>query len=144
MFRIQLFIRRRDVTFCYPGLTSQRGKLEQLGTRGMSSDETSDDGDTKTFRVLTPRWRSPLVTAWIRYFDVLYNRARRDRIFGHGRGAFPRIRKTARRESRSRNFVAGLPRNAYRQDWLDEQIDVDNVVQPGPSVHWLHEPAIVE
>ena len=144
MFCIQLFICHHDVTFCYPGLTSQWRKLEQLGTCGMSSDKTLDDGDTKTFRVLTPWWRSPLVTAWIRYFDVLYNRARQDCIFGHGCGAFPRIHKTARRESRSRNFVAGLPRNAYQQDWLDKQIDVNNIVQPGPSVHWLHEPAIVE
>ena len=144
MFYIQLYNRRRDTTFLYPGLVSQREKLEQLGVAGMSSDETSDGEDSKSFRILTPKWRSDSVTAWIRYFDVLYNRARRDRIFGNGRGAYPRDHKNARRESRNRNFVVGLPRNAYRQGWLDRQIDIDNVVQPGPSVSWLHEPAIIE
>lgn len=144
MFRVQLYKRRHDVTFYYPGLTSQREKLEQLGIAGMSSDETSDGNGSKSFRILTPQWRSSLVAAWVRYFDVLYNRARRDNVFGNGRGAFPRDRKSARGESKSKRFVAGLPINAYRQEWLDKQIDVDNVVQPGPSVHWLHEPAIIE
>lgn len=123
---------------------SQREKLEQLGVSGMSSDETSDGDGPRRYRILNPRWRSPLVTAWLRYFDALYNRARRDRVFGNDRGAFPRDRKSAKKESRSRKFVVGLPRNAYEQNWLDKQVDIENVVQPGPSVPWLHQPEIIE
>ena len=110
----------------------------------MSSDETSDGDGVRRYRILRPQWRSTAVSGWLRYFDALYNRARRDRVFGNDRGAFPRDRKTAKKESESTKFVIGLPRNAYRQSWLNGQIDVENVVQPGPSVSWVHEPAIVE
>lgn len=141
---IQLYHRRRDTTFHYPGLVSQRERLEDLGVSGMSSDETSDGDGVRRYRILNPRWRSPFVAAWLRYFDVLYNRARREGIFGNDRGALPRDRKSAKKESRSIKFVVGLPRNAYRQEWLAKQVDVENVVQPGPNVPWLHEAAIIE
>lgn len=110
----------------------------------MSSDETSDGDGPKRYRILTPRWRSSLVTAWLRYFDALFIRARRDGVFGHDRGAYPRDRKSARNFSRSKRFVARLPRNAYRQNWLDKQVDIDNVVQPCPSVSWVHDPTVIE
>lgn len=141
---VQLYHRRRDLTFFYPGLSSQREKLEQLGASGMSSDETSDGDGVRRYRILNPQWRSTAVSGWLRYFDALYNRARRERVFGNDRGAFPRDRKNARKESDSMKFVIGLPRNAYKEEWLNNQIDVDNVVQPGPNVTWAHEPAIIE
>ncbi|KAF9786637.1 hypothetical protein BJ322DRAFT_1003536 [Thelephora terrestris] len=139
-----LFIRRRNLTRFYPGLMSQQKKLDQLGVSGMSSDETSDSGGTKQWRILAPQWRSDAVTAWVRYFDALYHRAKRDRRFGNDRGALPRVRKNAKNYSNNTKFVGDLPKNAYRPQWLNEQIDIVNTVRPGPNVSWMHEPAIVE
>jgi len=110
----------------------------------MSSDETSDGDGFRRYRILRPQWRSTAATGWLRFFDVLYNRARRDRVFGNDRGAFPRDRKTAKRDSESTQFVIGLPRNGYDEGWLNSQIDIENVVQPRPNVSWTHEPAINE
>lgn len=141
----QLYHRRRDISFFYPGLESQRPKLEQLGVAGMSSDEEETNGDgIKQYRILAPQWRSSLVGGWLHYFDSLYNRARRDGAFTTDRGSAPRIRLNARKRSKNKKFVAGLPLNAYSESWLDQQVDIDNVVQPGPEVSWMHEPTIVE
>lgn len=144
MLTTQLFLRRHDTARYYPGLASQLEKLDQLGVSGMSSDETSDSDGIKRYRILTPRWRAVRVTGWLRFFDALYNRARRDRISGHDRGARPRDRKSAKKDSDNQTFMAKLPVNAYRDEWLDEQIDVENLVQPGPPVAWGHEPSINE
>ena len=141
---VQLFLRRVSMARFYPGLKLQQKMLDRLGVSGMSSDETSDGDGTKHFRILKPQWRSELVTAWLRFFDALYNRARRDRLFGSDRGALPRDRKSAKRYSDNKNFVVGLPLNAYRDRWLNAQVDIENIVQPGPSVPWGHEPAINE
>jgi hypothetical protein len=141
---VQLFWRRHDVAFLYPGLASQREKLHELGISGMSSDETTDSDGIKRYRILSPQWRSDAVTGWLRYFDALYFRARRDGVFGNDRGAMPRERTDPRRRSNSKKFVVGLPRNAYREEWLRRQVDIKNVVQPGPEVPWMHEPAIVQ
>ena len=141
---IQLFLRRGSMACFYPGVKSQLKMLDELGVSGMSSDETSDGGGSRHSRILKPRWRSELVTAWLRFFDALYNRARRDRLFSSDRGALPRERKSAKKYSDNVNFVVGLPLNAYRDRWLNAQIDIQNMVQPGPSVPWAHEPAINE
>jgi hypothetical protein len=132
------------MTSVYPGLAAQRKKLADLGVSGMSSDETSDGDGVRRYRILSSPWRSDAVTAWLRFFDASYIRARADGALGSRRGALPRERRTARRQSNSKRFVKGLPKNAYRQEWLNEQIDVANMVRPGPSVSWTHEPSIVE
>ncbi len=55
--------------------------LERLGVAGMSSDEsdtvealgnaTLRDNNTR-YRVKRPRWRAPILEAWLRIFDTCY------------------------------------------------------------------------
>lgn len=139
----QLFHRRRDLTFYYPALQSQREKLDLLGPAGMSSDEEETVGKAKQWRILAPRWRSARVTGWLRYFDALYERSKNEGATQDQRGTRPRHRASARTPSTNKKFVAGLPRNAYRQAWLSTLVDVENVVRPTQSVHWIHDPAVV-
>ena len=110
----------------------------------MSSDEEETIDGIKQYRILAPRWRSDLVSGWLHCFDSLYLRARRDGAFTTDRGSAPRIRLNARKKSNNAKFVVGLPRNAYKESWLDQQIDINNVVQPGPDVSWMHEPMVIE
>ncbi|KAF9790988.1 hypothetical protein BJ322DRAFT_999565 [Thelephora terrestris] len=137
-----LFHRRRDLTFFYPALRSQREKLDLLGIAGMSSDEEEKVGGRRQWRILAPRWRAARVTGWLRYFDAIYEKGRE--ASGNDRGAFPRHRGSARTTSDNKKFPEGLPRNAYRQTWLDSLVDVENVVRPIENVRWTHDDKIVE
>lgn len=110
----------------------------------MSSDEEELVGRRKQWRILAPRWRAARVTGWLRYFDALYDRARREKGLNDYRGPVARHRASARTTSDSKKFVRGLPKNAYRQGWLDSLIDVDNIVRPAANVSWTHDAAIIE
>ena len=110
----------------------------------MSSDEEEKVGRRKQWRILVPRWRSTRVTGWLRYFDALYDLARSDAGPEGYRGPLARYRASARRTSDSKKFVRGLPRNAYRTDWLQTLVDIDNMARPTAAVPWKHDPVIVE
>jgi len=141
---LQLFHRRRDLTFLYPALRPQREKLDLLGVAGMSSDEEEKVGTMKQWRILLPRWRSMRVTGWLRYFDAIYDKTRNEGGAHDSRGQLPRHRASARRTSQSKKYVPRLPRNAYRKTWLNSLVDVDNVVRPTANVQWTHDPVITE
>lgn len=134
------------MTWFYPLLQNQRPLLDELGPDGMSSDEERAGGATKEYSIFIPAWRATVVTAWLRVFDILYVRARRDGVFKDHRGAFPRTRviEENAQVSTSTRFVPGLPLNAYHEDWLRRQVNVRNVVRPGPLVDYYHDPRVIE
>ena len=111
----------------------------------MSSDEERMGGTDRVYDILVPAWRAPLVTAWLRVFDILYMRARRDGIFKDHRGSYPRTRivEEHARVSTSTNFVSELPLNAYEENWLRRQVNAKNVVRPRPSVDYYHDSRVI-
>ena len=122
----------------------QRRLLEQLGTDGMSSDEREDTETGKQYRIYVPKWRAPILTPWVRVFDLLYLHRCMGDDSGDQRGNLPRRRVAGRVASSSTKFVPGLPINAYRTDWLDEQLDVPNIVHPAPECQYNHDPDLVQ
>lgn len=122
----------------------QRRLLEQLGIDGMSSDEGENVETGRQYRIYVPRWRAPIITPWVRVFDLLYLLRRTGNDSGDRRGNLPRRRVAGRIASSSTNFVPGLPINAYKVDWLDEQLDVANLVHPSTACQYNHDPDLVE
>lgn len=55
------------------------------------------------------------------------------------RGCMPRRRIPTSTESQSRRFVPGLPLNAYKTRWLEEQMDIANIVHPTPAIVFRHD-----
>ncbi len=105
--------------------------LDRLGVDGMSSDES--DGEecmgsevhtaAPRFRVRRPVWRAQVVGRWLQAFDSLY--LRRRQASQDKRGCYPRVRVRDNADpSTSKDFVAGLPLNAYDQAWMVRQSDV--------------------
>lgn len=84
------------------------------------------------------------MTPWLRIFNALYIYHRTQNDNGDRRGALPRRRVATTLESTSRKFVSGLPINAYRTDWLEEQLDVTNVVHPTVAVKYTHDPQLAQ
>ena len=122
----------------------QRQMLEALGVDGMSSDEGEKVDDGIQYRILTPRWRAPMLTPWLRMFDVIYRHHRLEDSSGDMRGTLPRRRVATSAESSSRKFVPGLPMNAYKTSWLEEQLDIANIVHPAPQAKYTHDPQLVQ
>ena len=116
--------------------------LEELGIDGMSSDEEEVVNGRKRYLILPPEWRAPYLGPWLRVFDGLCMYHRLECEATDGRGRRPRDRVATNRVSTSRKFVAGLPTNAYRDSWLDKQLDVKNIVHPGPKQGYSHDPAL--
>lgn len=125
-------------------MAPQRRMLEDLGVEGMSSDEEVKTQEGTRYLVLIPKWRAPVLTPWLRIFDALYLRYRNQRVHGDQRGCLPRRRNASAKESTSRKFVPGLPVNAYRTDWLEQQFDIANIVHPAPAQQYTHDPALAE
>ena len=140
----QLFYRRRDITFVYPQMEPQRRMLDELGIDGMSSDEGEKVNNGIQYRIYAPRWRARMVTPWLRVFDSLYLDYRMGDNSGDQRGTLPRRRVPTRLESSSRKYVPGLPINAYRTDWLEEQLDITNLVHPAPAKRYQHDPDLFQ
>lgn len=130
------------MTFDYQQMETQREMLEALGIDGTSSDEEQIFNGRKRYLILVPEWRDPVVTAWLRVFDslCLHNRLNANAV--DGRGQMPRTRVMTSRFSTSRRFVAGLPINAYRDSWLERQVNLRNIVHPGPPQEYDHDPAL--
>jgi hypothetical protein len=122
----------------------QRRMLEDLGVDGMSSDEEVPTDEGKQYISLVPKWRAPVLAFWLRVFDSLYLRHRNQAEHGDQCGCLPRKRITTAKESTSRKFVPGLPINAYRADWLDQQLDIPNVVHPSPAEPYVHDPQLTQ
>jgi hypothetical protein len=90
--------------------------LEELGTEGMSSDESDrGDGDLVRYRIRSPEWRADAVTTWLRMIDTISRIFRKET----GAGSNPRIRNSTNQKSDSKGFVPGLPINVYDRSWLE-------------------------
>ena len=118
--------------------------LEGLGVDGMSSNEEVKTTKGKKYFVLIPKWRAPMLTPWLRIFDSLYLRHRNREEHGDQRGSMPRKRYACNKESTSRKFIPGLPINAYRPDWLEQQLDVTNVIHPSDPQPYTHHPQLAQ
>lgn len=110
----------------------------------MSSDEEATVGLSKQYNVIQPAWRSDAVTSWLRMFDALHWKARIDGLYGDQRGAIPRTRVGGWRGNPGGDFVKGLPRNAYDDEWFNNQAYPEYDVQPGPSAPYFHDGATTE
>ncbi|KAF9642160.1 hypothetical protein BDM02DRAFT_3105986 [Thelephora ganbajun] len=142
--KTNLYHRRRDITFEYPQMAPQQQMLEVLGVDGMSSDEEEKVEDGIQYQILTPRWRAPMLTPWLRMFDAIYRHHRLEDNASDMRGSLPRRRVATSSESTSKRFVPGLPINAYRTDWLEGQLDIANVVHPAPGAKYTHDPQLAQ
>jgi hypothetical protein len=118
--------------------------LEALGVEGMSSDEEVMTPEGKKYLILAPNWRAPVLTPWLQVFDSLYLRHRIQQAHGDQRGCMPRKRYACNRLSSSRKWVPGLPINTYRSDWLDQQLDLPNLVYPSPERPYTHDPVLAQ
>lgn len=94
--------------------------LRQMGTAGVSSDESGTENGAPIFHVKVHRWRHPLLTVWMRAFDAIHLMSRFGPLAEDGRGAPPRERFDSNIVSTStRRIPRGLPINAYNSHWLD-------------------------
>jgi len=118
--------------------------LEALGVDGMSSDEEVRTQEGKNYFILVSKWRAPVLGPWLRIFDSLYLRHRNREAHGDQRGCLPRRRIVSAKQSTSQKFVPSLPINAYRVDWLEQQLDVPNIVHPAAPQQYTHDSQISE
>ena len=120
----------------------QRRMLEALGIDGMSSDEEEKVSNGVQYRIITPRWRAPALALWLRVFDAIYIHHRTQNDDRDQRGALPRRRVATTLQSTSKKFVSGLPINAYKTEWLEEQLDIANIVHPTEVITYTHDPQL--
>ena len=125
-------------------MAPQRRMLADLGIDGMSSDEEENVNGGIQYRILEPRWRSQRVQAWLRMFDTIYLYYRLEDNTNDMRGCLPRRRVPTNIKSTSKRFVPGLPLNAYELHWLEEQLDIANVVHPTAEVTYAHDPQLTQ
>ena len=107
----------------------------------MSSDEEQDIGGGRQYEVILPAWRSDRLTAWLRIFNALHVRAKRSGLLSVKPGPEPRLRMISGRRSTGGKFVAGLPRDAYDDEWLRGQDEA--IVRPGPRARYSHDGATI-
>lgn len=118
--------------------------LEELGPDGMSSDEETNTPQGKQYLILVPKWRAPMLGAWLRVFDCLYLRHCNRVENGDQRGCLPRKWIASTKQSTSQKFVPGLPVNAYGVEWLEQRLDVPNIIHPSPPRPYTHDPALAQ
>ncbi|TFK70723.1 hypothetical protein BDN72DRAFT_896178 [Pluteus cervinus] len=150
-----LYWRRVDICRKLPSLEHHVPILERLGVDGMSSDESDTDDENRgarlpVFRILLPRWRSPAISAFLHIIDMAHVAHRMVSTDASiSRGANPRIRSidasASRYSPKVNNFVADLPMNAYRQEWLDRRADVPFTIRPqAEDYDFQHDGAVIE
>lgn len=116
-----------------PKLSSHLKTFDDFGTNGMSSDEEVTIGGQKRYFIRQPIWRHPSLRLYMRILDILYDKLQELR--DDPRGPSPRIRETGvqTQYSRSTTYVRKLPVNAYDEIWLNNIIDAEFLVDPGPQ-----------
>ena len=138
---MKMFHRRLQIAQQHPELQTHVHVLERLGIDGMSSDESDLEElsehrhariENPRFYVLRPRWRSPVLSAWLHVFDSMHMISRRS-LLGPSRGAYPHLRidnAESPRYSTSQAFVRDLPINAYDAQWIANKTGCDYSVRP--------------
>ncbi|PPQ84896.1 hypothetical protein CVT24_013044 [Panaeolus cyanescens] len=143
-----LFHRRRWVFNRHPDLRRHLDVIDKLGVAGMSSDDsdheqfpaerrsTARPGQSISFVVLKPQWRSELLSEVLHLTDSLYpllRTADTDDL----RGAAPHHRiRVNTIWSRSRKFPKGQPRNSYDYAWRMRKSDLEFIVAPAPDYNY--------
>ena len=118
--------------------------LMALGVDGMSSDEEERVPDGVQYRIQPPQWRALHLMAWLRMFDAIHQYYRIEHGANDKRGCMPRRRVSAPTDSSSKRFVPGLPINAYKVSWLENQLDVTNFVHPTPEARYWHDESLIQ
>jgi hypothetical protein len=91
--------------------------VKQLGNKGMSSEETATDPETKLsgFRVKEPRWRSKNATKVLHTLDERYKSMKNEK----GAKSAPRFRDAT---VSTRDAMKNLEAEFYASDWLNERL----------------------
>ena len=91
--------------------------LEQLGSDGMSSEESSTEGVKTVYRVKLLPWRRNVTHV----MDIIDSQRHKDADIYPAQGTKPtkRVRGTANPPS-TRTAVRGLPRDLYDDDWFHQ------------------------
>lgn len=95
----------------------------QLGAQGMSSDESdSAREEPRTFTVRRRVWRSDEAQKWIRFID---NARKKTSAAGRPLAGNPPRRRIHLKDApiSSRDAIAQLPKNLYRENWLNSLTD---------------------
>lgn len=113
--------------------------MKQLGVEAMSDNELEQDS-SRTYRVLTPVWRSTELTDFLHVIDSVYL-ALRLKDGSKQRGSWPRHRlynagsiKCSQRTTVLRN----LPRNAYSQTYLQKIQSPELFLHPSAPYPFNH------
>ena len=110
------------------------------------SDDEMEQETTRTFRVLTPVWRSTELTDFLHVIDSIYF-AMRLRDGSKQRGSWPRNRlydaENIRYTQRT-TLVRNLPRNAYSSTYLAKFQNPELSISPGSPYPFNHAPRVFQ
>lgn len=115
---LQILLRRVTAAQDDQDTVQHVGMLQQLGTDGMSSDESDVENGVRIFRIKKVPWRHPRLTFWLRAFDALHRKSRYGTVDPRLRGAPPRERVDSGLISERLRVPSGLPENAYDEVFL--------------------------
>ncbi|KAI6017019.1 hypothetical protein EDC04DRAFT_2577000 [Pisolithus marmoratus] len=118
--KLQLYNRRLRTAHRHSGAyPSAVNVVQQLGTAGMSSDESEHDvgHGERTYHITRKAWRSRSVTETLHVLDALHLRMRYQQQWNATAGAWPHLRIPSGRIS-NREPLLCLPKNFYAQDYL--------------------------
>lgn len=117
----QLFQSRADCVTNDDQLIAHNELMQLMGSTAMSSDESDSDepGPQRSFRRITPAWRSRELGDLLHSIDQTILMERRPRV-GHRaiRGSEPRRRKHTTMVNEASVAPPKLPYNCYNATWL--------------------------
>jgi hypothetical protein len=119
--------------------------IKQLGVEAMSDDKLEPD-TSRSYRVLTPVWRSTELTDFLHVIDSVYF-ALRSKDTSKQRGSWPRHRIYDPRNvkfSQRPSTLRSLPRNAYSQTYLQRIQNPDLSLNPSDPYPFNHAPRIFQ
>ena len=119
--------------------------LRLLGVNGMSSDESSVEEGVVHYRIFIKTWRHPAVTEWLRCFDAVYRKLRKNESGGKRQGAEAHWREVGTEVDDSRAAVPYLPRSAYNPTWFNRlsSFELANLHVSEAPYEFQHTPDIV-
>lgn len=118
---LQLYNARLDIVSRDPNLQRHSDLMVLLGSQAVSSDESDSEAETKSFRRISPTWRSMDLQGFLWSLDTVIRENRRPKV-GHRsvRGAQPRQRNYSALKNIDAVAPPGLPENCYDEDWASQ------------------------
>ena len=97
--------------------------LDALGTKGMSSDKSDVDCNSKqvTDTVVKPDWQHPNLHYWLKVFDQLHHQNHINSWSLDKHGMFPHICIRSQKVHKKVQVLSGLLINTYDPKWLEGQ-----------------------